>query len=150
MTAMPFFLFLGIIVIDQMAKLVIKSNMTLGESIPLVPQIFHFTYVLNPGAAFGILENQRAFFIVAGVCVLLAAAYFYPRMKGKNPWLRYGSMAVLGGAVGNLMGGICIGFVVGFFDLRVWPVFNIADIAIVGGVACMMYAILFKSKEADI
>ena len=150
MIAMPFFLFLGIIVIDQMAKLVIKSNMSLGESVPLIPQIFHFTYVLNPGAAFGILENQRGFFIVVGVCVLLATAFFYPRLKGQDPWLRYGSMSLLGGAVGNLIDRIYNGLVVDFFDFRIWPVFNIADIAIVGGVGCMLYAILFRSKEADI
>lgn len=147
---MPFLLFFGIIIIDQMAKLVIKSNMTLGETIPLVPRIFHFTYVLNPGAAFGILENERIFFIVAGICVLLAAAFFYPRLKGQDPWLRYGAIALLGGAVGNLIDRICIGFVVDFFDFRIWPVFNIADIAIVGGVGSMLYAILFKSKEADL
>ena len=147
---MSFFLFFGIILVDQIVKLIVKLNMLPGESIPLVPQVFHFTYVLNPGAAFGILENQRMFFIAAGVFILLAALFLYPRLRRQNPWLRYGCIALLGGAVGNLIDRIYNGLVVDFLDFRIWPVFNIADIAIVGGVGCMLYALLFKTKETDI
>lgn len=143
---MSFLLFFGIIVLDQIVKLAVKANMAPGESIPLIPKIFHFTYVLNPGAAFGILENQRMFFIAAGVCILFAALFFYPRLRGQSPWLRYGCMALLGGAAGNLIDRIYNGLVVDFLDFRVWPVFNIADIAIVSGVGCMLYAILFKPE----
>ncbi len=143
---MSFFLFFGIILVDQIVKLIVRLNMMPGESIPLVPQVLHFTYVLNPGAAFGILENQRMFFIVAGIFILLAALLLYPRLKRQNPWLRYGCIALLGGAVGNLIDRIHNGLVVDFLDFRIWPVFNIADIAIVGGVGCMLYAILFKEK----
>ena len=135
---MSFFLFFGIILVDQIVKLIVRLNMMPGESIPLVPQVLHFTYVLNPGAAFGILENQRI--------ILLAALLLYPRLKRQNPWLRYGCIALLGGAVGNLIDRIHNGLVVDFLDFRIWPVFNIADIAIVGGVGCMLYAILFKEK----
>ena len=86
------------------------------------------------------------FFIVAGIFILLAALLLYPRLKRQNPWLRYGCIALLGGAVGNLIDRIHNGLVVDFLDFRIWPVFNIADIAIVGGVGCMLYAILFKEK----
>ncbi|MBR4696182.1 MAG: signal peptidase II [Selenomonadaceae bacterium] len=141
-------LFFGIIVLDQIVKLAVKANMAPGETIPLIPHVFHFTYVLNPGAAFGILENQRLFFIVAGVLILLFFGCLYPRMRKQDPWLRYGCAALLGGAVGNLIDRIYNGLVVDFFDFRIWPVFNIADIAIVGGVGCMMYSILFRFKEA--
>ncbi len=147
--SMSFLLFFGIIILDQIVKLAVKTNMTPGESIPLIPQMFHFTYVLNPGAAFGIMENQRVFFIAAGVCILLAALVFYPQLKRQNPWMRYGCMALLGGAVGNLIDRIYNGLVVDFLDFRVWPVFNIADIAIVSGVVCMLYAILFKAEGAN-
>ncbi|MBQ1510680.1 MAG: signal peptidase II [Selenomonadaceae bacterium] len=143
---MSFFLFFGIILVDQIVKLIVRLNMMPGESIPLVPQVFHFTYVLNPGAAFGILENQRMFFIVAGIVILLAVLLLYPRLRRQNPWLRYGCIALLGGAVGNLIDRIYNGLVVDFLDFRIWPVFNVADIAIVGGVGCMLYAILFKEK----
>ena len=143
---MSFFLFFCIILVDQIIKLIVRLNMMPGESIPLVPQVFHFTYVLNPGAAFGILENQRMFFIVAGIFILLAALLLYPRLRQQDPWLRYGCVALLGGAVGNLIDRIHNGLVVDFLDFRIWPVFNIADIAIVGGVGCMLYAILFKEK----
>lgn len=141
-------LFFGIIILDQIVKLAVKFTMVPGESIPLIPQVFHFTYVLNPGAAFGILENQRIFFIVAGVLILLFFACLYPRMRKQDPWMHYGCIALLGGAVGNLIDRIYNGLVVDFFDFRIWPVFNIADIAIVCGVGSMLYAIFFKSSGA--
>lgn len=142
-------LFFGIIFFDQMVKLAVKSFMLPGQSIPVLPHVFHLTYVLNPGAAFGIMENQRWFFIAAGVAILVGAAVFYPRIKKECAWMRYGCIALLGGAVGNLIDRIHNGLVVDFFDFRIWPVFNIADIAIVLGIASMVYAILFKSKAAD-
>ena len=58
-------------------------------------------------------------------------------------------MSLLTGAVGNLLDRIRSGFVIDFFDFRVWPVFNLADIAIVAGVISMMYALLFRMKETD-
>jgi len=142
--------FFGIILMDQLSKIIVKQQMVPGESIPVIADIFHFTYVLNPGAAFGILEHQRAFFVFAGIAILGAAVYFYPRLRQMDLWLHYGAIALLGGAAGNLIDRIQNGLVVDFFDFRIWPVFNIADIAIVAGIGSMIYAILFRMKDEDI
>ena len=147
---MDLLLFFFIVLFDQVVKVIVKLAMLPGESIPVIPQVFHLTYVLNPGAAFGILEHQRAFFIVAGVMVLAAALWLYPRLRHADRWMLYGSMALLGGAVGNLIDRIENGLVVDFLDFRFWPVFNIADIAIVAGVGCMIYAILFRMKDEEV
>ena len=120
-----------------------------GMSIPVIRDIFHITFVLNPGAAFGILANQRFFFIAIGVAILVAAMYFYPRLRRQDVWIRYGTALLLGGAAGNLIDRIRYGLVIDFFDFRIWPVFNIADIAIVVGVGCIIYAILFRMKEME-
>jgi len=144
---MDILLFFLVIAFDQIVKIAIKLSMLPGESIPIVPDIFHLTYVLNPGAAFGILENQRLFFIFAGILVMGAAGLLYPRLRRMDAWLHYGAMALLGGAAGNLIDRVENGLVVDFLDFRFWPVFNIADIAIVAGVACMIYAILFRIKD---
>ncbi|WP_019554165.1 signal peptidase II [Propionispira raffinosivorans] len=137
---------LVIILVDQFSKFYIQSMMNLGMSIPVIPHIFHITYILNPGAAFGILENQRIFFILIGVFILLAAMFFYPRLRQEKFPLKAGSALLLGGAVGNLIDRIQTGYVVDFFDFRIWPIFNIADIAIVCGVGLIIYTILFKGR----
>ena len=141
----PVLLLLGIVILDQLTKICIQSSMTLGMSIPVVKDVFHITYILNPGAAFGILENQQVFFIVVGLAIVAAAVYFYPALRKENGWIRYGAALLMGGAVGNLIDRIQNGLVIDFFDFRIWPVFNVADIAIVVGVGCIIYALLFKA-----
>ncbi len=137
-------LFAGVIALDQISKAVVMRSMVPGESIPILQDIFHLTYVLNPGAAFGILSNQRMFLLITGAALILAAAYFYPLLKKSDACLRFGATAILSGAVANLIDRIQTGCVVDFFDFRIWPVFNVADIAIVLGVGFMIYAILFR------
>ena len=133
-------LFAAIISIDQFCKGLVVGSMVPGESIPIIQHVFHLTYVLNPGAAFGILPNQRIFFLLAGGALLIGAAYIYPKLKKTDGVL-------IGGAAANLIDRIQNGLVVDFIDFRVWPVFNIADIAIVVGMFVMIYAILFKMCE---
>ena len=79
--------------------------------------------------------------------ILLAFLWYYPRLKRECALLHYGCVAMAAGAIGNLIDRIKTGLVVDFLDFRIWPVFNLADIAIVLGVAGMVYAILFKDKE---
>lgn len=146
---MALVLFIVILVIDQIVKSIVRVAMTPGESIPVIDGFFHLTYVLNPGAAFGMLENQRLFFILAGLAIIGVFIYYYPRLRQQCSYLHYGCVALLAGAVGNLIDRVRNGLVVDFFDFRIWPVFNIADIAIVLGVGSMIYAILYEMKESD-
>lgn len=144
---MPVFVCAGIILLDQLVKLYVQSTMLPGMSFPIIQDVFHITFVLNPGAAFGILANQQFFFIGIGIAILLAAVYYYPMLKKQDIWIRYGAALLLGGAVGNLIDRIRYGVVVDFFDFRIWPVFNVADIAIVVGVGCIIYALLFRGER---
>jgi len=143
-------LFFGVVAGDQITKAVVMRSMVPGESIPILQDIFHLTYVLNPGAAFGILSNQRMFLLVTGAALILATAYFYPLLKKSDAFLRFGATAILSGAVANLIDRVQTGYVVDFFDFRIWPVFNIADIAIVIGMGFMIYAILFRLNAGKV
>jgi len=145
----PVFLVIIVVLLDQLSKFWIQSSMLLGMSFPIITDVFHITYILNPGAAFGILENQQLFFILMGFVILCAAVYFYPRLKQENIWVRYGAALLVGGAIGNLIDRIHIGMVVDFFDFRIWPIFNIADIAIVVGVGSIIYALIFKADVKE-
>jgi len=140
---------MAVVAIDQWSKYYIQTHMNLGMSIPVIPSVFHFTYILNPGAAFGILENQRIFFVIIGLTMIGAVLYLYPRIPAKMRWLRLGTGLMMGGAVGNVIDRIKTGFVVDFFDFRIWPVFNIADIAIVIGVSCIIYTLVFTVEKKD-
>lgn len=146
---MPLFIGFLAIILDQLVKIYVVSNMKLGESIPVVQDIFHLTYVLNPGAAFGILENQRWFFIAICVAILLGVAIFYKSIRRECAMFRYGLGLLLGGAVGNLIDRIQNGLVVDFLDFRIWPVFNIADIAICVGAVMLVVSLLNESWQDE-
>ena len=140
-------LFVGVIALDQFVKAKIISTMVPGETVPILQNVFHITYVLNPGAAFGILPNQRIFFLVAGGVLLVLAAYFYPKINKKDNLSKFGAISLVSGATANLIDRVQSGLVVDFLDLRGWPVFNIADVAIVAGMFVMVYVILFKMES---
>ena len=141
-------LFVSVVALDQFFKAKVMSSMIPGESIPIISDFFHITYVLNPGAAFGILPNQRIFFLLIGALLLGLAAYFYPKLKKTDRILKFGASALVSGATANLIDRAQSGQVTDFIDFRVWPVFNIADVAIVIGMFVMIYAIIFKVEES--
>ena len=132
--------FLTILLLDQLVKYYVELTMLPGESIPIVPPYFHITFVLNPGAAFGI-------FLVTATVFAIAFAVFYERLRRSGPLIHYGSIALAAGAVSNLIDRIRLGHVVDFFDFRVWPVFNIADIAIVLGTSAVLWALFVQRRE---
>lgn len=137
-----------VIAMDQYSKYYIQTSMVQGMSIPIIQNIFHITYVLNPGAAFGLLEHQTFFLIGIAIVLVAAILYFYRQLPANR--LLYCSLGLLmGGAIGNLIDRVEIGYVVDFFDFRIWPVFNIADVAIVSGVAGIMLVIWNGKKEDD-
>ena len=140
-------LIIFIIGIDQLSKFYIQSVLALGKSMPVLADIFHITYILNPGAAFGILEHQRLLFIVVATALLLGVLCFQNRLKKEPLRMRLGVALLSGGAMGNLVDRIRLGAVVDFFDFRIWPIFNVADIAIVLGVGLIVWAAFLTTKE---
>ena len=138
-----------IILVDQAAKLYVSTALTLGTSIPVIKEIFHITYIHNPGAAFGVLANQQMLFIIFTFALLAVTAFFYKRLLRESFAIRYGATLLLGGALGNLIDRIRFSYVIDFFDFRIWPVFNIADIAICVGVGLLMYSVLFEMEETE-
>ncbi|WP_303691949.1 signal peptidase II [Megamonas hypermegale] len=141
-------LVLFIILLDQLIKYFVSTNMFLGQSIPVLPQIFHLTYIQNPGAAFGILENQRYLFILIAAVLIVAVIYFYKKIIQLSKLFQVGIALLFGGAIGNMIDRIFIGRVIDYMDFRIWPVFNLADIAIVSGCAIIAFNLLFKTERS--
>ena len=147
---MPLGIGILVFIIDQLVKHLVVSTMHLGQSLPVIKGIFHITYVLNPGAAFGMLEHQRWFFIVVALAAVLLGVFFYRKLQQESILMRSGAGLLLGGAVGNLADRIQSGLVVDFLDFRIWPVFNIADIAICAGAGILIFDIWQRRNEDDI
>ncbi|MEJ6950915.1 signal peptidase II [Natronospora cellulosivora (SeqCode)] len=129
-----------IIVFDQITKVMVVNSFSLGESRAIINNIFHLTFVKNTGAAFGILAGYRYFFIVITVVVVIALIVFR-NMSKKNIFLDIAISLTIGGAIANLIDRIRYGYVIDFLDFRIWPVFNIADSAIVVGMFVLIYYI---------
>lgn len=140
-----------VLLLDRAAKYLVSSNMQQGQTIPILQDFFHITYVKNPGAAFGILANQRWFFILAAVVVVGILIYLAHTMAQKKLWLSIILGLVAGGALGNMIDRISSGLVLDYLDFRgIWPfVFNIADSAVVIGVILLAFQLLRAEEKEE-
>ena len=129
-----------VVVVDQFTKYLVTSNMIEGMGIPIIDGVFHLTFILNPGAAFGILENNRWFFVLTAVAVLAVLFFYRHTIMSESRLVQIGIALFAGGALGNLIDRIRTGLVIDFFDLRIWPIFNVADIAICLGVGLIIWS----------
>jgi len=144
-----FVLPLAVVILDQFSKYIVVENMALGESVPIIEEVFHLTYILNPGAAFGMFAHNRLFFIAIAVVVIGIIIWARKEILA-SPWeVKAGCGLFLGGAIGNLIDRARQGLVIDFFDFRIWPVFNIADIAICIGVGLIIWNLLKTELKRD-
>lgn len=129
--------------IDQATKYWIATSMTINEQIPVIGDFFLITSHRNRGAAFGILQDQRWFFVVVTTVVLIGIVWYMLKIKKSgNRLLQTALSLVLGGAIGNFFDRALTGEVVDFlqfnFGSYTFPIFNVADSCIVVGVALII------------
>ncbi|MHB1341109.1 MAG: signal peptidase II [Coriobacteriia bacterium] len=137
----------SVLLVDQVSKAVVRTSLGVGQSIPVIEDILSLTHVSNRGAAFGLFQGAVPFFIATSLVVLGVIAWIWWRMKPTNRWFVFSLGLVTGGAAGNLIDRASAGRVTDFFDVHIWPVFNVADMALDIGVAILVAWLLF-SKEA--
>ena len=167
MSLILFFAFLlGVPVIDQITKLIVDANMTLGQTIPLWKDVFHITYIHNEGAAMGMLSGHRWVFLVLSTAAIIAitAYVIYVRKKiAPLEALSFGMIA--GGGIGNMIDRtfygetLFDGAVIDFFDFRAFSfwkwIFNVADIAVCVGVGLYALTVImaevkdYKKRKAE-
>jgi signal peptidase II len=141
---------LAVIILDRVTKFLLQHAMAEGESIPIIPGILHCTYILNPGAAFGLLEYRRVFFIAITVIAIVAVIVFRRRIAAEDRLTQTGMAFFIGGAVGNLIDRIQTGYVIDFIDFRIWPIFNVADIFICTGVGLILWSMIRNEQTQKI
>ena len=136
-----FWIAVGIsLVLDRLTKYWVVQNFVLKESWPLWPEVFHFTYVTNPGAAFSLFPGAGwlRWLSLAVSLALIALGCFGPRF---HPWEQAGYGLILAGALGNGIDRFVAGEVVDFFHFKLinFAIFNVADVSINLGILCLIY-----------
>ncbi|WLD95086.1 signal peptidase II [Alkalihalobacillus sp. AL-G] len=141
-----------VVIIDQITKWFIVSKMNITESITVVSDFFYITSHRNRGAAFGILQGQMWLFFIVTIIVLIAVVYYMQTEAKGKPFLSSSLGLILGGAIGNFIDRMLRGEVVDFlnfyFGAYNFPIFNIADSALVVGVSMIAIALMMESKES--
>lgn len=156
-------LFIGVlllvVLLDQITKLIVVNNFDLGESKPLIKDVFHFTYILNDGAAFGMLADHRWIFIVLStVAVLAIGVYLVIRSKKIGTLWGCALAMIAGGGVGNMIDrlwngeGFGDGAVIDFLDFCAFPnlwswIFNVADAAVCIGAGVLVLAVILDEVK---
>jgi signal peptidase II len=147
-----------IIIADQLTKAVVQQKFSLGETVPLIKGLFSFTYVKNPGAAWGMSGNAGPYIRIPLLFILPVVACFwliYAVWSHRNtrllPCLSYS--LIFAGAVGNLIDRFSLDYVVDFLDFYIgtshFPAFNVADSSITIGAILLGIELLFLEKKAN-
>ena len=141
---------------DQISKTVIRSTMTLYESITVIPGFFHLTYITNDGMAFGI-NFPFGIYIFSIISIIFTVILFYYlwTIRQESIFIRSGVAMILAGAIGNLIDRLFLGEVVDFLDFMIgdlhWYVFNFADSFVTIGMGIILYdSIVLEKKRQSI
>lgn len=137
---------------DQLSKYLIDSNMLEGETVPIINEFFHITYVKNRGIAFGMFQGKLDIISIATIIAIVAIAYYLYKEKNKLSLVeKMGFIYILAGAIGNMIDRAFRGFVVDMVDFRgIWSyVFNLADVWINIGVIFVLLDQLILRKKRE-
>jgi signal peptidase II len=141
----------SVVAVDQATKAIVRASMPApGASTPVLGDLVRFTFTRNEGAAFGLLPGGRAAFMVVSIVAVCVIIGYLIRRKPQRAWLVVALGLVAGGAVGNLIDRAFIGWVTDFIQIPFdFPVFNVADSAVVVGVAMLVWWLLFGPEPVE-
>jgi len=148
-----------IIAIDQIVKMYVHTHFILGESLPVWQGFFNITYVRNFGAAFGFLHEtppsfRENFFLIMPPVALIIIIFILSGVKATDTRQILALSSVFGGAIGNYVDRLRFRYVIDFLDFHwhdiyTYPAFNVADMAIVGGVAALLLIMFLERKNVS-
>lgn len=137
---------LSSLILDQLTKLVALS--LLAQPVLLIPGVLTLRLVSNPGAAFGLFPYQKVFLLLVSLILGTAVLAGYRKLRNATAYWQWGLGFVFGGMLGNLIDRLRFGYVVDFVDVGFWPVFNLADAAIVCGAALILLGVV-RDREGS-
>ncbi len=133
----------GVTLADQLVKLVIVRAFAPGATVAVIPDVLSLTYVQNTGIAFGLLRGLPLPVLAATALTVIFLLFYNwtrPGAASRDGSGRVALGCLLGGAAGNLIDRLRLGYVIDYLDLHVWPVFNLADVAVLIGGALLLVA----------
>lgn len=139
-----------IIIIDQLLKFWVTSNMSLNTSLPLVPGVMDLFYIHNDGAGWGMFSGQIPIFVILTLLFVGYIIYLSYRNRFEDRYIHLIYGLLIGGGIGNLMDRLRLGYVIDMFRFEFvdFPIFNIADAALTLGVILMILVLIFR-KDTD-
>jgi signal peptidase II len=143
-------LFIAVVALDQVTKTLVKQAMSLGHSIPVIGDAVRITLVENNGIAFGLHVKNAAIFTAFSIVACALIIVYLWKQRREGAWLRTALVLILAGAIGNVIDRVAFGKVVDFIDVGFrtvrWPVFNVADSAVVVGMGIMIVLMIREEK----
>lgn len=149
----PWLLFLvagGIIFLDQYSKNLVESTLelfTFWAPFPEFDYIFRITHISNTGVAFGLFQNGNTIFTILAIVVSVGIIVYNSRLAPGHKLLRLALGLQMGGALGNMIDRIRQGYVTDFMDFGPWPVWNVADLAIVSGTILLVLIMFYDERQ---
>lgn len=144
---------LSVILLDVVSKyLTIQLLLPLGRDVVVIPGILSFAYVENRGAAFGMLADSRWVFMLLSSVLIVALILLIKFSKITHPLFIISVSMILGGGIGNMIDRVFLGYVVDFIkaDFIDFPVFNMADSAVVIGTILFAVYLIFYDKQLSV
>jgi signal peptidase II len=132
-----------VLALDQLTKFVVRETLAWHQSWPFAG-FFRFTHVHNTGSAFGLFQDQNLVLLFVSVIGIIVLGFIYGSQDRPGLLMRASISLMLGGAAGNLLDRVILGHVTDFIDIGPWPVFNLADSAIVTGLFLMGWLLLTR------
>lgn len=148
---MYYLIALVIIIVDQLTKWLVVRYMEIGENIPIIHNFLYISSHRNRGAAWGILEGQMYFFYIITVGVVIGLIVYLQKLPKDQPWMKLALSLMLGGAIGNFIDRVLHQEVIDFINTFIFtydfPIFNVADSALVIGVGIILILTILEGKK---
>ena len=140
-----------IILVDQVTKYLVVQYMEIGENIPLIENFLYLSSHRNQGAAWGILQGQMYFFYAITTLVVIGLIIYLQKLPNDQKWMKFALSLMLGGAIGNFIDRLLHQEVIDFINTFIFsydfPIFNVADSALVIGVGIILVLTLLEGKK---
>jgi signal peptidase II len=145
-----FLIAFAIVLLDQLAKVWVKQNLALNEVFQpeiALSQLLRIVHTKNTGAVLGIFQNFSVVFTIIPVVFIALILIFFPRIPQRDWMIRLAMGLYLGGAIGNLIDRLTVGYVIDFISIGRLPIFNIADLSITLGMMLFIFGVLDQEES---